>query len=50
MIKLKVNINFFSLDNTRISYPSDCWVLMLILEEPNSRKKPNNMGKKELVN
>ena len=50
MIKLKVNINFFSLANTRISYPSDWWVLMLILEEPNSRKKPNNMRKKELVN
>ena len=23
---------------------------MLILENPNSKKKPNNMGKKELVN
>ena len=27
------------------------WVLMLILvEKPNSKKKPNNMGRKELVN
>ena len=25
-------------------------VLMLILGKPNSRKKPNNMGRKELVN
>ena len=27
-----------------------CFILlMLILGKPNSRKKPNNMGKKELV-